>query len=36
MHTKSIGWVVFAANSAVLTASFNGTWHHVAGTYDGV
>ncbi len=27
------GW--FTINSAVLTADFNGAWHHVAGTYDG-
>ncbi|HNS22032.1 MAG TPA: discoidin domain-containing protein [Sedimentisphaerales bacterium] len=26
----------YAANSEVLTVDFNGTWHHVAGTYDGV
>lgn len=28
------GW--YAVNSEVLTADFNGAWHHVAGTYDGV
>ncbi len=27
------GW--FTINSAVMTADFNGAWHHVAGTYDG-
>ncbi|MGE5297512.1 MAG: LamG-like jellyroll fold domain-containing protein [Solirubrobacterales bacterium] len=26
----------YAANSQTLETSFNGTWHHVAGTYDGV
>jgi hypothetical protein len=25
----------YSANSDVLTSGFNGTWHHVAGTYDG-
>ena len=25
----------YAINSEVVTADFNGTWHHVAGTYDG-
>ncbi len=26
----------YAANSETLTFDFNGAWHHVAGTYDGV
>ena len=26
----------YAANSQALGTEFNGTWHHVAGTYDGV
>jgi hypothetical protein len=26
----------FTVNSVILTADFNGAWHHVAGTYDGV
>jgi hypothetical protein len=32
-YVYDTGW--HAVDSAIITSTFNGTWHHVAGTFDG-